>query len=67
MPYFESIPLEFIPQFSEIGDACMYRTHLSNSTSPISEIGLLNNSTEEIDLGPATYVVVAVANLTNLQ
>jgi hypothetical protein len=64
MPNFERLSLDFIPQFSEPGDLCIYQSNLSNVSIPISEIGLFNNSTEDIESAPSTSLVVSIDKLS---
>ncbi|MDN5847328.1 MAG: hypothetical protein L0H53_13765 [Candidatus Nitrosocosmicus sp.] len=66
MPNFDVLPLEFIPQFSEPGEICIYQTTMiSNETNPISEIAIANNSTEEIEFSPTSSIVIGIVKLAD--
>ncbi|HEU5121141.1 MAG TPA: hypothetical protein VFT71_09140 [Candidatus Nitrosocosmicus sp.] len=61
MPDFDRIEIELVPEFSNPGDLCIYQGNISNFSTPISEIGIFNNSTEEIEFAPATSLVMSIA------
>jgi len=58
------IELEFISPLSQSGDLCLYHGDLKSShDSPISDIVLSNNSTDEIEFPDTSSVVISVVEM----
>ena len=59
--------LEFIPELSTAGDLCLYHADLeSNETSPVTDIAIQNNSTEDIDFPDTSTVVIGINEISPL-
>ncbi|MBA3749817.1 MAG: hypothetical protein H0X03_02790 [Nitrosopumilus sp.] len=58
--------LEFVPELSS-GDLCLYHADLaSDSANTITDIAILNNSTEDIDFPPTSTVVIGVNEIAEI-
>jgi hypothetical protein len=59
--------LEFIPELSTAGALCLYHVDLaSNSTNPVTDVAILNNSTDDIDFPATSTVVIGVNEISEL-
>jgi hypothetical protein len=58
---------EFISELSTPGNQCLYHVDLmSNSTNPITDIAIQNNSTNDITFPPTSTVVIGVDKIAPL-
>ncbi|TVP40457.1 hypothetical protein [Candidatus Nitrosocosmicus arcticus] len=58
---------EFIPELSESGELCLYHVDVaSDETTPITDIAIQNNSTEDIDFPATSTVVIGVNEIAPL-
>jgi hypothetical protein len=59
--------LEFVEPLSTPGDLCLYHVDIaSNETTPITDIAIQNNSTEDIDFPATSTIVLGVNEIAHL-
>jgi hypothetical protein len=65
LPDFQSIPLEYVAEFSDPGNMCNYKTEIVkfNSSIPFSELALYNNSTDDIEFPSSSAIHVGMTAL----
>jgi YVTN family beta-propeller protein len=66
VPNFSLLQTQFIPQLSESGSICMYHTDIaSTKDKPITDIAILNNSTDDIEFPETSTVVININEISN--
>jgi len=63
-PNYEILPTEFVPSYSETENLCNYQTNLTPDLNhTVSEIAILNNSTDDIEFPPTSTVMISVVEM----
>jgi hypothetical protein len=66
-PELSPTDLDFVPELSSAGDLCLYHADLpSDSASTITDIAILNNSTDDIEFPETSTVAIGVNEIAEL-
>jgi hypothetical protein len=67
-PEFSAMETQFIRPLSESGGLCTYHADISSSSdNTVTDIAILNNSTEEIEFPETSSIVIGINEISPLE
>jgi len=64
-PNYNETILDYLGQYSEVSNLCIYKSIISDSANKISEIAISNNGTEEIEFPPTSTIMIGPLKLSD--